>query len=128
MNLRNSNEFSSLEDYDKWKMLARWGNGLANATSIYIENSCHNIEHMSFRGMENIVNLTLRNLPNLKTLLLGSNCSGCRWNNAPNYDADRYDFLHPQFIGLVTSYTINTDLVMSLRCYKVKDILNIYKG
>ena len=93
MNLRNSNEFSSLEDYDKWKMLARWGNGLANATSIYIENSCHNIEHMSFRGMENIVNLTLRNLPNLKTLLLGSNCSGCRWNNAPNYDADRYDLI-----------------------------------
>ena len=93
MNTRKSNEFSSLKDYDKWKMLARWGNGLANATEIYIENSCHGIEHMSFRGMENIVSITLRNLPNLKTLLLGSNCSGCRWNNSPNYDADRYDLI-----------------------------------
>ena len=91
MNLRNSNEFATLKDYDKWKNLVLWGNGLANATEIYIENSCHNIEHMSFRGMENIINITLRNLPNLKTLLLGSNCSGCRWNNAPNYDSDKYD-------------------------------------
>ena len=93
MNYRNNNEFTSLEDYSKWKQLAWWGNGLANATTIHIENSCHDIEHMSFRGTENLVSLTLRNLPNLKTLLLGANCSGCRWNNAPNYDADRYDLI-----------------------------------
>ena len=28
--------------------------------------------------------------------------------NETYIDADRYDFLHPQFIGLVTSYIINS--------------------
>ena len=93
MNQRTRDEFSKSQDYNKWLQLAKWGSGLANATEIYIENSCHSIEHMSFRGMENISAITLRNLPNLKTLLLGSNCSGCRWNNAPNYDADKYDLI-----------------------------------
>ena len=93
MNLRNSNEFSQLDDYKKMLSYATFGNGFANATEIHIENSCHNIEYMSFRGMENVKSIYLRDLPNLKGVMLGSNCSGCRWNNSPNFDADRYDLI-----------------------------------
>lgn len=93
MNGRLQKEIIDMSDYDKIKLLSRWGNGLANANEIYIENSCHNINYMSFRGVSNVTSITLRNLPNLKTLLLGSNCSGCRWNNSPNFDADRYDLI-----------------------------------
>ena len=64
----------------------------------------------------------------IKDLNIMMNIKAIACKNETYIDADRYDFLHPQFIGLVTSYIINTDLVMSLRCYKVKDILNIYKG
>ena len=63
-----------------------------------------------------------------KDLNIMMNIKAIACKNETYIDADRYDFLHPQFIGLVTSYIINTDLVMSLRCYKVKDIINIYKG
>lgn len=63
----------------------------------------------------------------IKDLNIMMNIKAIACKNETYIDADRYDFLHPQFIGLVTSYTINTDLVMSLRCYKVKDIINIYK-
>lgn len=64
----------------------------------------------------------------IKDLNIMMNIKAIACKNETYIDADRYDFLHPQFIGLVTSYIINTDLVMSLRCYKVKDIINIYKG
>ena len=64
----------------------------------------------------------------IKDLNIMMNIKAIACKNETYIDADKYDFLHPQFIGLVTSYIINTDLVMSLRCYKVKDIINIYKG
>lgn len=76
---------------DEWKRLMAWGNGLANCYDIYIENSCHNVPSMSFRGISNLNSLTLRAMPGLKTLMLGANCCGYRNNTDPNYDADKYD-------------------------------------
>lgn len=91
-NERTSSEISSLTYVKKWRRLMDWGNGLANASEIHIENSCIDIEEMSFRGSSKLENLTLRNLPNLKTLLIGGNCSGYRWNTQNNnYESDRYD-------------------------------------
>ena len=91
-NERTSSEISSLTYVEKWRRLMDWGNGLANASEIHIENSCLDIEEMSFRGSSKLENLTLRNLPNLKTLMIGGNCSGYRWNTqSNNYEADRYD-------------------------------------
>ena len=91
-NERTSSEISSLTYVEKWRRLMDWGNGLANASEIHIENSCLDIEEMSFRGSSKLENLTLRNLPNLKTLMIGGNCSGYRWNSQNNnYESDRYD-------------------------------------
>lgn len=91
-NERTSSEISSLTYVEKWRRLMDWGNGLANASEIHIENSCLDIEEMSFRGSSKLENLTLRNLPNLKTLMIGANCAGYRWNTQNNnYESDRYD-------------------------------------
>ena len=75
----------------EWKRLMSWGNGLANCYDIHIENSCHNVPSMSFRGISNLNSLTLRSMPGLKTLMLGANCCGYKYNNEPTYEADRYD-------------------------------------
>ena len=91
-NERRASDINYL-DYPEgeWKRLMSWGNGLANCYSIHIENSCYNVPSMSFRGISNIQQLTLRNLPGLKTLMLGANCCGYRYNNEPQYEADTYD-------------------------------------
>ena len=91
-NERRSSDINYL-DYPEgeWKRLMSWGNGLANCYTIHIENSCYNVPSMSFRGISNIQQLTLRNLPGLKTLMLGANCCGYRYNNEPQYEADTYD-------------------------------------
>ena len=69
-------DISSVENLSTYKELLRFGNGLAKCKNIHIENSCINIENMSFRCIEGLTNLTLINLPNLKNLLLGANCTG----------------------------------------------------
>ena len=91
-NERRASDINYL-DYPEgeWKRLMSWGNGLANCYSIHIENSCYNVPSMSFRGISNIQQLTLRHLPGLKTLMLGANCCGYRYNNEPQYEADTYD-------------------------------------
>ena len=91
-NERKSSDINYL-DYQEgeWKRLMTWGNGLANCYTIHIENSCYNVPSMSFRGISNIQQLTLRNLPGLKTLMLGANCCGYRYNNEPQFEADTYD-------------------------------------
>ena len=91
-NERRASDINYL-DYPEgeWKRLMSWGNGLANCYTIHIENSCYNVPSMSFRGISNIKQLTLRNLPGLKTLMLGANCCGYRYNNEPQYEADTYD-------------------------------------
>lgn len=86
-NERSSSEINYLlYDKDKWKFLMACGNGLANADTIYIENSCYNMTHMSFRGISKLQNLTLRAMPKLKTLLLGANCCGYRSAADSSYD------------------------------------------
>ena len=75
----------------EWKRLMKWGNGLANCNTIYIENSCHNIPSMSFRGTTNLSKLSLVNMPYLKVLMLGANCCGYRTNEEPTYYANKYD-------------------------------------
>ena len=76
---------------NEWKRLMYWGNGLANCYNINIENSCHNIPSMSFRGISNLQSLKLRAMPGLKTLMLGANCCGYRYNNDPTYESNKYD-------------------------------------
>lgn len=91
-NERRNSEMSSLSYATEWNNLMLWGNGLANCNEIYIENSCNDITSMSFRCTSNLQYLTLRNLPNLKTVMLGANCNGNRWNSESNgYQADRFD-------------------------------------
>ena len=91
-NERRANELDYL-NYTKgeWKRLMSWGNGLANATSIYIENSCHNVPSMSFRGMAHLTDLSLRSMPGLKTLMLGANCCGYRTNDPSTQYAEKFD-------------------------------------
>ena len=91
-NERRSTELNYLT-YTKgeWKRLMQWGNGLANCYDINIENSCYNIPSMSFRGISNLKTLKLRAMPGLKTLMLGANCCGYRYNNDPTYESDKYD-------------------------------------
>ena len=91
-NERRSSDINYL-DYPEgeWKRLMSWGNGLANCYTIHIENSCYNVPSRRVRGMSNIQQVTLRSLPGLKTLMLGANCCGYRYNNEPQYEADTYD-------------------------------------
>ena len=91
-NERRNSEMASLSYATEWNNLMLWGNGLANCNDIYIENSCNDITSMSFRCTSNLQYLTLRNLPNLKTVMLGANCNGNRRNSENNNNqADRLD-------------------------------------
>ena len=94
-NERRANELDYL-DYEKgeWKRMMSWGNGLANAVNIYIENSCHNVPSMSFRGISNLENISFRNMPGLKCLMLGANCCGYRTNDVSTQYADKLDIVH----------------------------------
>ena len=96
----------------EWKRLMQWGNGLAKCDSIYIENSCYNVPSMSFRGISNLTSLTLRDMPGLKTLLLGANCCGFRNNEDPKYEADKYD--------IVSEFDWNEGLVIS-KCDNIEE-------
>ena len=71
-----------------------WGNGLAKAVNIYLENSCHNVPSMSFRGISNLENISFRNMPGLKCLMLGANCCGYRTNDVSTQYADKLDIVH----------------------------------
>ena len=85
-NRRNTTELANMEDYEMYKHLSFVGNGLAKADNIYIENSCINMEGLSFRGAENLKFITLRDLPNLKHLLIGSNRTGNNWEQYSKED------------------------------------------
>ena len=86
-NERKGNELNTVEyEHGPWKRMMNWANGLANCNAIYIENSCYNIPGMSFRGMTMLKSLTLRAMPNLKALMLGSNCCGYRMSSYLSYD------------------------------------------
>ena len=91
-NERRANELDYLEyESGEWKRMMAWGNGLANAVNIYMENSCLNVPSMSFRGISNLTDLTLRNMSGLKCLMLGANCCGFRTNDESTKYAEKYD-------------------------------------
>ena len=78
-NERRGTELNAVEyKHGTWKNMMNWGNGLANCDTIYIENSCYNIPAMSFRSISQLTNLTLRDMPHLKALMIGANCCGYR--------------------------------------------------
>ena len=78
-NERRGTELNAVEyKHGSWKNMMNWGNGLANCDTIHIENSCYNVPAMSFRSVSQLTNLTLRDMPHLKALMIGANCCGYR--------------------------------------------------
>ena len=76
---RTSTQLREAEDRAEFEQALIFGNALANATNVTIENSFLNAKIMSFRCCDNLVVLKLTDLPNLNTLILGENCTGYRW-------------------------------------------------
>ena len=76
---KTSTQFKESESIEKTKQAMIFGNSIANVDNLHIENSFLNQEVMSFKGCDGIRNLELIDLPNLKTLILGENCTGNRW-------------------------------------------------
>ena len=76
---KTSAQLKESESYEELKQAIIFGNPIANVDNLYIENSFVNQEIMSFKGCDGLRNLELIDLPNLKTLIFGENCTGNKW-------------------------------------------------